>query len=365
MAIIDLLDFQDIVIPTQDERVTDIMNLALQENIFQNPLAANLSSASTSASDVSSLVNGPLSQSNISDLIDDLPATDLDFTPALKTELTNALNDMADASLPYEGASSLMTDGLSRLTNHSNVLSSNSGVLTNTVSQVLQTPSSIVSDIAGGFPSDFPGVPGLDSIPPFPGLDSLDAIPSLSVPSLDAIPGLPSISDLPGVNLPGVPSSDDVLSVLGGSILSEEFGGVGIPLSANVSSITSGALTGLAPMGSVVSDISGNLTDTAALAALVPNASSAVTDFAPGLEALAPAFSAAGGAVGDLVNAEESGLFGAGCTDPSALTGAIQCNSASAAKGLASSTIETAKIQSGAKILSSVGTPALKSVLDI
>jgi len=360
-----LPDFGDIVVPSTDPKVTEIMNLALQEDIFQNPLASDLASATVSATGVDGLVTGVLSQTNIQGLIDDLPLPDFSFTATDRTSLINSLTGMADSALPYEGFSSLMTDGLSRLTDHSNVLSLNPSLLTNTIAQTLQTPASILSDIPGGFPTDFPGVPDLTGIIPFPGLSSLGAIPSLGLPSLDFIPSLPSLSDLPGVNLPGIPNVDDILPSLGGSILSSDFGGVGSLLSGNTSSITAAALTGLGPMGSVASDIAASITDTAALSALVPNASSVVTSFAPGLATLAPSFGDAGGAMGDLVSGEEAGIFGTSCGSTAGLLGALSCNSASAAKGVASSVIETTKIQSGAKVISSIGTSNLKGALDL
>ena len=187
----DLPDYDDIVIPTDDPKVTEIMNLALGSGIFQNPIASNLSSSTASASAVSALTSGTgiLTQSSIDDIIADLPLPDLDFTAADNTSLINSLNGMAESALPYGSASNLVTDNLSRLTDHSNILSSNTGILTGAISQTLQTPSSILSDIPGGFPTDFPGVDLLDGIPPFPGLDAIDAIPSLDLPSLDAIPG--------------------------------------------------------------------------------------------------------------------------------------------------------------------------------
>ncbi len=362
-----LPDYDDIVVPSNDPKVTDIMNLALQGSVFQNPLASDLASATASASGVSGLVAGTgiLTQSSIQDLIDNLPLPDIDFTAADRTSMINSLTEMSTSSLPYEGFSSLMTDGLSRLTDHSNILSLNPSILTNTFAQTLQTPASILSDIPGGFPTNFPGVPDLTGIIPFPGLPALGAIPSLGLPSLDFIPSLPSLSDLPGVNLPGIPIADDILPSLGGSILSADFGGVGSLLSGNTSAITSAALTGLGPMGSVASDIASSITDTAALSALVPSASSVVTSFAPGLATLAPSFGDAGGAMGDLVSGEEAGIFGTSCGSTVGLVGAPSCNSASAAKGLASSVIETTKIQSGAKVISSVGTSSLKGVLGL
>jgi hypothetical protein len=116
-------------------------------------------------------------------------------------------------------------------------------------------------------------------------------------------------------------------------------------------------------MGSMASDVLSNITDTAALSALVPDASSIVNEFAPGLETLAPSFGDAGGAMGDMVSGEEAGIFGTGCSDVAGLAGAVSCESANQAKGLASSVVETAKIQSGAKIVSSIGTDNLKGAL--
>ena len=361
----DLPDYDDIVIPSDDPKVTEIMNLALKEGIFQNPVASDLSLSTASASAVSALTSGTgiLTQGSINDIIADLPLPDLNFTAADRTSMINSLNSMAESALPYGSVSSLVTDSLSRFTDHSNVLSSSTGVLTGAISQALQTPASLLSDIPGGFPTDFPGVDLLDGIPPFPGLDSIPAIPSLNLPSLDSIPGLPSLSELSGVNLPGIPNVDDIFPSMGGSILSSDFGGIGEALSFNSFSINSAALTGLGPMGSAVSDVLSNITDTAALSALVPDVSSVVSDFAPGLETLAPSFGDAGGAMGDMVNGEEAGIFGTGCSNVAGLAGAVSCESAAQAKGLATSVIETAKIQSGAKVVSSIGTPALKSAL--
>lgn len=359
----NLPDYDDIVIPTSDERITEIMNLALEGDVFQNPIAGDLATSTASATAVGGLVGGVLSQSSIQGLIDDLPDTDLDFTAADKTSMINSLNGMAESSLPYEATSTLVTDSLSRLTDHSNILSFNSGVLCSAIAQTLQTPASIVSDIPGGFPTDFPGVPPLTGIPPFPGLPAVPAIPSLGLSALPEIPDLPSLSDLPGVNLPGIPNVDDIFPSLGGSILAPEFGGLGGDLSFNSSSINAAALAGLGPMGSVAGDIASNITDTAALSALVPDASSVVNTFAPGLEELAPSFGDAGGAMGDMVSGEESGVFGTSCTSVPGLTGAASCDSASQAKGVASSVTQTVTIQSGAKVISSVATPALKSAL--
>ena len=361
----DLPDYDDIVIPSDDPKVTEIMNLALQEGIFQNPLASDLSASTTSASAVSALTTGTgvLTQSSIDDIIADLPLPDFDFTAADRTSLINSLNGMAESALPYGSVSGLVTDSLTRLTDHSNILSSGPGILSGAISQTLQTPSSILSDIPGGFPTDFPGVDLLDGIPPFPGLDAIDAIPSLNLSALPAIPSLPSLSDLAGVNLPGVPNVNDIFPSLGGSILSSDFGGVGGDLSFNSFSINSAALTGLGPMGSVATDVLSNITNTAALSALVPDASSVVNEFAPGLETLAPSFGDAGGAMGDMVSGEEAGIFGTGCSNIAGLSGAVSCESAAQAKGLASSVIETTKIQSGAKIVSSIGTDNLKGAL--
>ena len=67
--------------------------------------------------------------------------------------------------------------------------------------------------------------------------------------------------------------------------------------------------------------------------------------------------------MGDMVSGEEAGIFGTGCSNVAGLSAAVSCESAAQAKGLASSVIETTKIQSGAKIVSSIGTDNLKGAL--
>lgn len=360
--IIDDLPFPgEGVTPTLDQRDTDILKLGLQGAMLQNPLADDLTAASNSFSSVNSFLTGNLSQSSIDNAIDlvSTTPTDVDFTTVIQTQMLDDLDTLKATASSYSGISQLATDSTSDLLTHTNLLTENIGVADGITNQILTFPKTLTSDIPGGLPTDFPGIPQLSGLTNFEGLSAVPAIPSLGMSALPSVDALPNLGDLPGVNTPGIPDPAAVLSAVSGSILSPEYGGVGSQVAANASTVASAAVAGFSPMNSNVSDILGATTG-ADLAAIASSFNTNVADLTPGLDTLAGPFGDTAGGVSGLLNGEQDALFGGGC---STLVSGAGCGSASGALATTATVTNALKTQTGAQLIASTATPELSSIL--
>ena len=341
-------------------------HLILQDSAFANPLSSALTPAIAEYTSVRDAVTtGNLSASSISTAISDIAAepTGGAFTAGKKAALLSSLDSIDVSMIPYQGSSQLALDGVDDLLTHSNNMTSSVLGISGAIGGTIDLANMLESDIGGGLPTSFPGIPDLSGIAQFDGLPSVPAIPSLSLPSLSSVSEIVSAENLPGVNLPGIPDPQDVMKSLSGSILSDSAGGVGGLLSSNTASIATSALNGMNPLGSVVGDVSGALGDDVALAALSDSASAAVTSFVPGLDDLSGPFSDYGAGAQDLVGAEVGGLNGSSCSSPGLAVGG-GCGSAAAAYSEATAVQSVTKSAVGSSLVQSVATPEMQALLD-
>jgi hypothetical protein len=349
-----------------DAQAVEMGHTILQNNAFQNPLASDLAPAVANYTSIRDVVTtGDLSTSSVSTAISDIvgESTGGSFTAGKKAALLASLGAIDLSMVPYRGTAQLALDGASDLLAHSNVMTSSVLGVSGSILGTIDLPNMLESDIGGGLPSSFPGIPDLSGIASFDGLPSLPAIPSLSLPALPSVSSVINAANLPGVNLPGIPNPADVMKSMGSSILGPEFGGVGGVLSGNTADIAASALNGMNPFSGVVGGVTGALGDSAQLAALSDAATSAVTDFAPGLAELSPSFDEYGAGAEDLIGAEEGGLGGAACSSPGLAVGA-GCGSAAAAYSQATAVQAATKSAVGSSLIQSVTTPAMQAILD-
>jgi len=361
------LPAEGITEPVLDQRDTDISFLSLEDDMVRNPLSSDLNTVIPDLTTVNNLVQtGNLSQSTIDSAISDVQATlpnGVEFTILDKINMLADLDTLKTSAGAYTGLTPSALVGAQGLLEHSNIVGTNIGITDGVTGQLLTYPRLLTSDIEGGLPTTFPGIPQLSGLPNFQGLSAVPAIPSLGLPALDSVPGLPNLGDLPGVNLPGVPDADDVLKAVSGSVLAEEFGGVGCLVTANSLPIVSSALTGMNPLGGNINDILAAGLDPIAMGGLVAPLSTNVTAFVPGLDALAGPFGDMGGGLGSLLAGEQAALFGGGCVTISPLTGATACGSGFGSLASTATVTNGLKTSTGAKLVKSSATPALDSVL--
>jgi hypothetical protein len=349
-----------------DNQAVEMGHLILQDSAFSNPLSSSLTPAVAEYTSVRDKVTtGDLSASSISTAISDIAAEPISgaFTAGKKAALLASLDSIDTSMIPYQGTAQLALDGASNLLTHANNMVSSVLGVAGSITGTIDLPNMLESDIGGGLPTSFPGIPDLSGIAQFDGFPSIPAIPSLSLPSLPSISGILSAENLPGVNLPGIPNPSDVMKSLSGSIVLPEFGGVGSILSGNTASIATSALNGMNPLGDVVGDVAGALGDPAKLATLSNDAVSAVTDFIPGMDELAAPFGDYGAGELDLISAETDGLGGAACSSPGLAVGA-GCGSAAAAYSQATAVQAVTKSAVGSSLIQSVATPEMQAVLD-
>ena len=349
-----------------DTQAVNMGHLILQDNAFANPLASTLTPAVAEYTSIRDKVTtGNLSSSAVTTAIADITAepTGGAFTAGKKAALLASLGVTDTTMIPYRGTAQLALDGASDLLEHSTNMTSSVLGVSGAISGTIDLPNMLESDIGGGLPTSFPGIPDLAGMAQFDGLPSVPAIPSLGLPALPSIPGIPSVENLPGVNLPGIPDGSTVMKSLSGSILAPEFGGVGSILSGNTGGISAAALTGMNPLDDIVGGVSGALGNDTALAALSDSAVSAVSSFAPGLDDLSSPFGDYGAGAEDLVGAEEQGLTGSSCSSPGLAVGG-GCGSAAAAYSQATAVQQVTKGAVGASLVQSVVTPEMQALLD-
>lgn len=350
--------------PLVDELQTDIMKLILEQDALQNPLRGDLDAAIPDLQSMNNLVQGSLSQSNIQSVIDNLPLPGPTFTMADRLTLIDSLVAIKETMQPYESSAQTAVNGATSLLDHSELMCANIPSVNAITSGIITAPKTIVSDIEGGLPSDFPGLPDLAGIPAFNGIPPIPNIPDLGLNAFDAVPGTTSAENLPGVNLPGVPDAPEVLRSFSGSVLSEEFGGAGLPAAQRLNAMSSAALTGATPLAGVVDDIADAGSDTATLTNLALSVPSTVSTFTPPMQTLADPFGGVGGGASSLVASEQSALFGGGCTEfETADINAGSCSTSDAISkaGALRGMLDT---QTGASLLKSVSTPALSDLVD-
>jgi len=353
--------------PVLDQRDTDISFLSLEDDMVQNPLSSDLNTVIPDFETVNNLIQtGNLSQSTIDDAIFDVNSTipnGVEFTILDKINMLADLDTLKACTAVYAGLTPGALVGAQGLLEHSDIVGQNIGITDGVTSQLLTYPKMLTTDIEGGLPTTFPGIPQLSGLPNFQGLSAVPAIPSLGLPALDAVPGLPNLGTLPGVNLPGVPDADDVLKAVSGTVLAEEFGGVGCLVTGNSLPIAASALTGMNPLGGNVSDILAAGTDPIAMGGLVAPLSTNVAAFVPGLDDLAGPFGDMGGGLGSLLAGEQAALFGGGCVTISPLTSAAACASGFGSLASAASVTNGLKTSTGAKLVSSSATSSLDTLL--
>ncbi len=341
-------------------------HLILQDSAFSNPLSGSLTPAVAEYTSVRDAVTtGDLSSSSVSSAISDIAVepTGGAFTAGKKAALLASLGTIDTSMIPYRGTSQLALDGASDLLTHSTTMTASALGISGAITGTTDLPNMLESDIGGGLPTSFPGIPDLAGSAQFNGVPAVPAIPSLGLPALDSVSAITSAENLPGVNLPGIPDASDVMKSMSGSILAPEFGGVGTTLSGNTASIATSALTGMNPLGDVVGDVSGALGNSDQLAALSDSAVSAVTDFVPGLDELSGPFGDYGPSELSLVGAETDGLGGSACSSPGLAVGA-GCGSAAAAYSQATAVQAVTKSAVGSSIIQSVATPEMQAILD-
>ena len=338
----------------------------LQNDAFRNPLASDLTPAVANYTSIRDKVTtGDLSTSAVSTAISDIIAEPIGgaFTAGKKAALLTSLDAIDLSMVPYRGSSQLALDGVSDLLTHSNSMTDSALGVAGAIGGTIDLPNMLESDIGGGLPTSFPGIPDLSGIAQFDGFPSIPSIPSLSLPALPSVSGVINAANLPGVNLPGIPNPSDVMKSMSSSILAPEFGGVGSVLSGNTANIATSALNGMNPLGDTVGGVAGALGDSAQLAALSDSATDAVADFVPGLADLSPSFDEYGAGAEDLIGAEEGGLGGAACSSPGLAVGA-GCGSAAAAYSEATAVQNAIESPVGSALMQSVATDGMKGIMN-
>ena len=353
--------------PNFDQRDTDILFLALEDNMLQNPVGTDLGEATSDFATSNGFLTGSgnLTQASLTTAISDvtLTPTTILFTPAIKAQMITDLGTIKTCTAVYSsgGLTQLAVDGSSGLLDHTDLVIRNIGAPDGAATQMLAFPNSITTEIPGELPADFPGFPSLDGLTNFGGLPEVSAIPELGLPDLDAIPALPNLGDLPGVNLPGVPDPTAVLSAVSGTVLAPEFGGISTDLAGNACAIAAAGVAGFSPLNTDVSGVLGAV-DGDALAELAPSLNVNTTTLVPGLDALAPSFGDMGGGLNDALLGEQDALFAGGCSTLSTVA-STGCGSSSAAMAETSTVTNALKTSTGASLIASTATPELDSVL--
>lgn len=324
-----------IAAPFIPRQVADIGFGLLAGTMLQNPLQGNLGSTAANLAGISSLAAGPLSPAVISTALG-ISSGNPTLVSAISS-ITPSLNNALSASNPVNS-----------LLGHSNNMVGSIPSVGSTINEMLSLPPSLT----GGFSSNFITPPaGLTGLPNFGGTPTIPGIPGLGTIGIPSIPGLPNMGALPGLSLPGIANPTSILNGFAGSIVSPSFGGVGLPLSggADILSgglLSGGALGGFTGMGGLLGDPLGN--------------ASSITSLAGDLGLGSAGLSSLGGGMDSLLGGEVGSLLGGGCNP---LGGGGGCGSTSSAMGLAGGIVGMAQTATTAKLVSSVATPSLNSVL--
>jgi len=351
--------------PAFDQTTTDVGKLVLQQDATVNPLSTDLNTAFVDFASANSFINNSLSQANIQDAIDNMPASDANLTIAERDSLLADLATIKTSMAAFDGPTQTAVNNITNFIDHTDLMADNIPLVAGVVGQALILPRMIQTDIPNGLPSDFTGSTCFDTVTTtFNGMIAVAAIPTLNLPALDAVPSLPDVRTLPGIDTPGVPDPDQVLTAFSGSILAEEFGGVGILLAPNAVAFAAAAVTGMTPLAAVVDAIQANIGDTSALSGLVASTASTTSTFTPAMDTLGACFGEISTAMGELVTSEEQALF---AENQTVLQKDITntCKSAFSAFGEGSSITNLVTNQSGAKLLSSTASTALATLLDL
>lgn len=351
--------------PAFDQTTTDVGKLVLQQNATINPLSVDLNNAFTGFASANSFIGGSLSQVNIQDAIDNMPVADANLTTAERNSLLADLSTIKTSMAAFVGPTQTAVNNTTSFIDHTDLMSDNIPIVAGIVGQALILPRMIQTDIPNGLPSDFSGSTCFDTVTTtFNGMVAVTAIPTLNLSDLDAVPSLPDVRTLPGIDIPGVPDPDQVLTAFGGSILSEEFGGVGVLLAPNASAFADATVTGMTPLAATVDAIQNNIGDTSALSGLVASTASTTSTFTPAMDTLAACFSEVLTAMDELVTSEQQALF---AENQTVLQKDITntCKSAFSAFGEGSSITNLITNQSGAKLISSTASTELATLLDL
>lgn len=320
--------------PFIPRQTADIGFGLLAGTMLQNPLQGNLGSASSNLAGISSLASGSLSPANIA-----TAAGIASGNPLLVT----AINSITPSLLNALSAE----DPVNNLLGHSNDMVGSIPSVGSTINEMLSLPPSLT----GGFSSNFITPPaGLTGLPNFGGTSIIPGIPGLGTAGIPSILGLPNMGALPGLSLPGVPNPTSILNGFAGSIVSPSFGGVGLPLADGTDILSGGllsggALSGFTGMGSLLGNPLGN--------------ASSITSLAGDLSLGSVGLSSLGGGMDSLLGGEVGALLGGGCNS----LGGGGCGSTASAMGLAQGLVGLASTATTAKLVSSVATPSLNSLL--
>ncbi len=351
--------------PAFDQTTTDVGKLVLQQNATVNPLATDLNTAFTDFASANSFIGSSLSQANIQDAIDNMPAADIDLTTAERNSLLADLATIKTSMAAFDGPTQTAVNNTTSFIDHTDLMADNIPIVSGVVGQILILPRMIQTDIPNGLPSDFPGSTCFDTVTTtFNGMIAVAAIPTLNLPALDAVPSLPDVRTLSGINIPGVPDPDQVLTAFSGSILTEEFGGVGILLAPNAAAFAAATVTGMTPLAAAVDAIQANIGDTSALSGLVTSTAITTSTFTPAMDTLAACFSEILTAMNELVTSEQQALF-AGNQTVLQKNITNTCKSSFSAFGEGSSITSLITNQSGAKLISSTASTELATLLDL